>query len=253
MIPLSPPVIFLTGDIFRQIKELDLSEYGFSASSTIPAEWIESDADNINGSDNILVVHGNVSQGQPRFMAIIGYVVITQIASTNNTYQNRLKLVTPSDSKPRMFLIGYYNTTISGDNLREIRVSSDISHSGYYYPQITELRVMKYGVISNIDKWGISIVKDQEASIAFIEGYTTSTVITTASPSGIESYSYNRYPGQFSENYPGLSVLEQVREGFPMYAPTNTQIPGMPPFLIWESRIFARCDRAYIEMGPEAL
>ena len=252
MIPLSPPVIFLTGDIFKQIKELDLSEYGFSVSSTIPAEWIESDTDSINGSDNILVVHGNVSQGQPRFMAVIGYVVITQIASTNNTYKNRLKLVTPSDSKPRIFLIGYYNTTISGDNLREIRVSSDIGSNGYY-PQITELRIMKYGVISNIDQWGISIVKDQEASIAFIEGYTTSMGIVIASHSGIDSYSYNQYPGQFNVNYPGVSVLEQVREGFPMYAPTNTQIPGMPPFLVWESRIFARCGRAYIEMGPEAL
>ena len=252
MIPLSPPVIFLTGDIFRKIKELDLSEYGFSVSSTIPAEWIESDTDSINGSNNILVVHGNVSQGQPRFMAVIGYVAITQIASTNNTYKNRLKLVTPSDSKPKMFLIGYYNTTISGDNLREIRVSSDIGTNGHY-PQITELRIMKYGVISNIDQWGISIVKDQEASIAFIEGYTTSMVITIASPSGIDSYSYTQFPGQFNSNYPGLSVLEQVREGFPLYAPTNTQIPGMPPFLVWESRIFARCDRAYIEMGPEAL
>lgn len=252
MIPLSPPVIFLTGDIFRQIKELDLSEYGFSVSSTIPAEWIESDTDSINGSNNILVVHGNVSQGQPRFMAVIGYVTITQIASTNNTYQNRLKLVTPSDSKPRIFLIGYYNTTISGDRLREIRVSADIS-SRQYYQQITELRVMKYGVISNIDQWGISIAKDQEASIAFIEGYTPSTVIVTASPTGIDSYSYNQYPGQFNPNYPGLSVLQQERVGFPMYVPTNTQIPGMPPFLVWESRIFARCGRAYIEMGPEAL
>lgn len=253
MIPLSPPVIFLTGDIFRQIKELDLSEYGFSVSSTIPAEWIESDTDSINGSDNILVVHGNVSQGQPRFMAVIGYVVITQIASTNNTYKNRLKLVTPSDSKPRMFLIGYYNTTLSGDKLREIRVSADIGSDGYYYPQITELRVMKYGIISNIGQWGISIVKDQEASIAFIEGYTVPECAVTASTTGIDSYSYNQYPGQFNQNYPGLSVLHKQRVGFPIYVPTNTQIPGMPPFLVWESRIFARCGRAYIEMGPEAL
>ena len=264
--PLSPPVVFLNGawqDNFSQLKSMDLTEYGFQVTSGINSAWIDSDPDNINGSDRIIVVGNLASTGFGSAVVLMGYFSVSieyysnnpEDPTYNSTFSQRITLA--ASSSMSLALVAYHSPTSETDNRIKVSYESYTASSGRKL-KFNEVRIIKGGLLSNTENWGISIARNQAYSPSIVSYDSTSDrytdpTIEAASDGSNEILSYrtqDTYSGIFDYNTPGESVLTQVSSGIPLYKATDCWIPGMPPFVIWDGKVFGSIRPGiYLEMG----
>lgn len=264
--PLSPPVVFLNGtwqDNFSQLKSMDLTEYGFQVTSGINSAWIDSDPDNINGSDQIIAVGNLASAGLGSAVVLMGYFSLSPVSYSNDpkasnynpTFSQRIKLA--ASSSMSLALVVYHSPTSETDNRIKVSFKSYTASSGRKL-KFNEVRIIKGGLLSNTENWGISIARNQAYSPSIVSYDSTSTrythpTIEAASDGSNDILSYrteDTYSGTFDYNTPGESVLTQLSPGIPVYKATDCWIPGMPPFVIWDGKVFGSIrPGVYLEMG----
>lgn len=264
--PLSPPVVFLNGtwqDNFSQLKSMDLTEYGFQVTSGLNSAWIDSDPDNINGSDQIIAVGNLASTGFGSAVVLMGYFSLSHESYSNNpkaptynpTFSQRIKLA--ASSSMSLALVAYHSPTSETDNRIKVSFKS-YTASSYRKLKFNEVRIIKGGLLSNTENWGISIARNQACSPSIVSYYSidgsyTDSTIEAASDGSNDILSYRTeisYSGTFDYNTPGESVLTQVSSGIPVYRASNCWVPGMPPFVIWDGKVFGSIRPGiYLEMG----
>lgn len=264
--PLSPPVVFLNGtwqDNFSQLKSMDLTAYGFQVTSGLNPAWIDSDPDNINGSDRIIAVGNPAFTGFGSAVVLMGYFSISikgyssnpDASDYNPTFSTRITLA--ASSSMTLALVAYHSTTSETDNRTRISYES-YTASSYRKLKFNEVRIIMGGLLSNTENWGISIARNQACSPSIVsydsrsDRYINPT-ISAASDGSDKILSYRTeytYSGTFDYDTPGESVLVQLASGIPVYKASNCWVPGMPPFVIWDGRIFGSIRPGiYLEMG----
>ena len=263
--PLSPPVVFLNGtwqDNFSQLKSMDLTKYGFQVTSGINSAWIDSDPNNINGSDRIIAVGNLASTGLGSAVVLMGYFSLSTVYYSSNpddptynpTFSSRVKFT--ASSAMSLALVAYYSPTSTTDNRIKFTLYQMSQQSSETFGfKFNEVRIINGGIVSNTERWAISIARNSSCAptlAAYNSGYSRN--YTQTATAGSESILINNIPNQtygtFSYDTPGESVLIQAASGIPAYYLSSSQIPGMPPFVIWDSKIFACIGGGvYIELG----
>lgn len=263
--PLSPPVVFLNGtwqDNFSQLKSMDLTEYGFQVTSGINSAWIDSDPDNINGSDQIIAVGNLASTGFGSAVVLMGYFSLSTVNYSNDpddptynpTFSSRIKFT--ASSTMSLALVAYYSPSSSSDSRIKFVISTRVNgYRATYGFKFNEVRIMRGGLLSNTEQWGISIARNNWYSPTIIayNSYSDSR-ISTASTAGsddiLNASTENVQYASFNYNTPGESILVQLEPGVPLYTASSCWIPGMPPFVIWDGRVFGSIQPGvYLEMG----
>lgn len=243
--PLSPPVVFLNGiwqDNFSQLKSMDLTAYGFKVTSNINPAWIDDDPDNINGSDNI-VVFDSLSPGN-KSQVVIGFCSIRSLDLQDTHYSSKIRIYT--STHPTISLIAAYSPTSTSDN----RISVKTDYHGDNQDtdiRFNEMRILNGGIISNTEHWGISLNRDGIFIPTIASRNKLSILSYSRGDTRIEAGGVRDY-GMFDYNTPGQSVLQQA--SFALYRASNCQIPGMPPFVIWDGAIYGGLSNgAFLKFG----
>lgn len=263
--PLSPPVVFLNGtwqDNFSQLKSMDLTEYGFQVTSGINSTWIDSDPDNINGSDQIIAVGNLASTGFGSAVVLMGYFYASLVTYSNDPesptynsmFSSRINLAASSGMS--LAIIAYYSPTSTTDNRIKFTLyqmsPQPLETFGFKF---NEVRIINGGIVSNTERWAISIARNSSyAPTVAAYNSNSSRRYTQTATAGSELILSNNIPnatyGAFEYNTPGESVLIQADSGIPAYYLSSSQIPGMPPFVIWDGKVFACIGGGvYIELG----